>query len=267
MWILVGTVLVIVGGFLNAYFSYKQSLDSQIQTDRVDSNVQSVGSDVKSLNQKISQQEKQIEELKEDLLLAQKKTIEEMEKANLAQKQMIDYTTGGDSFPYLHVTDWVGNVGTVSIINTNPKNRSINPLQNLVINIIDVSIFIDLLHVQKKTPREVRDKSTVLRTTLNWLSPHTASEIGQIDLGEFYGGERKFNATIEANGKFYSEQIVIRKKHGELFFGISLADVNNVPLRVTYQPGFLDSDEKMYNFSKSTFGKFTLDEKGNLLAN
>jgi predicted transcriptional regulator len=266
MWILIGALIALIGGFVSAYFAYKEGQSSQKQTDRIDSTVQSTDSLVKSLREQVVQQEQKIESLKEDLVIAQKRTIEEMEKASNAQKQVIDYTTGGDSFPYIFITDWVGNLGTVYIVNTNSKNHSKNPLQNLNISIIDARVFVDLLYVQMKSPRDIRYESTVLAISIDWLSPHASNEIGKIDIGEFVGGERKYNAFIEANGKKYSEQIVIRKKLGKFFFGISLRDANNVPIRITYQPGFLDSGEEQYNFPIRTFGKFTHDESGNLVA-
>lgn len=268
MWILIGAVIAITGTARSAYFVYKEGQDSQKQADRIDNTVQSTDSRVKSLNEQISQQEKQIESLKEGLLLAQQKTIEEMEKASLAQKQMIDYTTGGDSFPYVYFSDWVGQIGTVVIVNTNPKNHSRNPLQKITVSIINSSVFLNLLSVEKKTPREIRYESTVLRTTLDWLSPHTSSEVGTIDVGDYSGGggEKKFNIIIEANGKHYFEQIVVRKKFGKFYFGLSLRDSENKTLRITYQPGFLDINEDQYNFPNRIFGKFNVDESGNLVA-
>ncbi|MFN7259377.1 MAG: hypothetical protein ACK5TU_05725 [Cyclobacteriaceae bacterium] len=204
--------------------------------------------------------------IQDDLIAEQKKANKALEEAKAAQQAMIDYTTGGDSFPYIQLTDWAGNIGTVTLVNSNPANHSINPLRNLDVNIYDLRKFVNLLEVEKKSARDVRNESNLLRAYTPWLSPHTATEIGQIDVGEFIGGERKFNATIEASGKFYSEQIVIRKKLGQFYFGICLRDVDNNTLKITYQPGFLDEGELQYNFSVKTYGRFSADESGNLIA-
>lgn len=264
MWILVGALIALIGGFVSAYFAYKEGQTSQKQSDRIDNTVQNTDSRVKSLTEKTIAQERKIVSLGEELAKANKRTIEEMEKANLAQRQMIDYTTGGDSFPYLHISDWADNKGTVYIVNSNSRNHSFNPLQHVTVYIIRLSVFSDLLLVQKKTPKEIRDESTVLKMTINWLSPHSSIDIGQIDLGEFEGGERKFNAFIEANGRYYAEQIVIRKKLGKFYCGFSLREGNDKIIRTSYQPGFLDIDEKEGRFYSKTIGRFVSDENGNL---
>jgi hypothetical protein len=221
-----------------------------------------------SVFQVIRDKRKDIEIAEREKLIDQRndELKKETQKANEAQQRMIDYTTGGNSFPFVQISDWVGNVGVVSLVNTNPNNHSINPLQNISVSIYSLQKYTTLKEVEKKPAREIRNESRVFLGSVAWLSPHTATEVGTLDLGDFLGGERKFNAIIEANGKIYLEQIVIRKKLDKLYFGICLRDANEKFLKTIYQLGFLDKGEDQIKFHSITLGKFISDENGNLLA-